>query len=295
MAINPVSAELLMLSRRLTPEAADVLMLGRQWLRLKQREAAGLRQRHGIDLSEFADDEGSDRHFAEPLFERLGFRRVDSMDAAAYQGANLIHDLNTPVAGELHQRYDWIFDGGTLEHVFHLPEASTSIAGMLRNGGLFISMTPCNNWMGHGLYQFSPELWFRLYSPERGFTCRLAALFEHDSGQFHALQDPASSGRRHAFNPPGRLSMLLVAQKTGDPQTQQLPAQSDYAATWAGKAPTQQASSTGTGRMAKECLPRWLTAPIRQWRIDRRRRREARPQGPTYRNLTELWKHNLPS
>jgi hypothetical protein len=45
---------------------------------------------------------------------------------------------------------------------------------LLKVGGTFVASTPANYFMGHGFYQFSPELFFRLFCPENGF--RLAEL-----------------------------------------------------------------------------------------------------------------------
>jgi hypothetical protein len=34
------------------------------------------------------------------------------------------------------------------------------------------AVTPANNQMGHGFYQFSPELFFRVFSQENGYLLR---------------------------------------------------------------------------------------------------------------------------
>ena len=131
MAINPVSAELLLLCRSLSPERRCALMLGRQWIRLSRAQATELQTRHALPLFDLCDDEGRDAHYGEPFLQRLGFTLTDSLDADAYQGAGLIHDLNTPLPPDWHGRYDWVFDGGTLEHVFDLPQASKNVAALL--------------------------------------------------------------------------------------------------------------------------------------------------------------------
>jgi len=40
------------------------------------------------------------------------------MDFSAYEGADLVHNLNQPVVKSLEGRFNFILDGGTTEHVF---------------------------------------------------------------------------------------------------------------------------------------------------------------------------------
>ena len=73
-----------------------------------------------------------------------------------------------------------MIESGSLEHIFNFPVAITNLAGMLKVGGTLFVTTPANNLMGHGFYQFSPELMFRVFSDENGFALRDVLLFEGD-------------------------------------------------------------------------------------------------------------------
>jgi hypothetical protein len=57
-------------------------------------------------------------------------------------------------------RCDVLFDGGTLEHVFHLPNALARCADMIKDDGSFVHIGPLNNYADHGFYQFSSTFWF---------------------------------------------------------------------------------------------------------------------------------------
>ena len=92
-----------------------------------------------------------------------------SIDASAYENATMVHDMNLPVGDELKQKFSVVIDGGTLEHVFNFPTAIRNCMEMLKVGGHFFAHTMANNFMGHGFYQFSPELFYRVFSPENGF------------------------------------------------------------------------------------------------------------------------------
>jgi len=43
------------------------------------------------------------------------------MDYSDYEGAEIILDPNNIVLQEYHEKFDVVFDGGTCEHVFNVP------------------------------------------------------------------------------------------------------------------------------------------------------------------------------
>ncbi len=98
------------------------------------------------------------------LFGCLGLN-VKSLDASDYEGADFIHDLNIPdLPEELISKFDMIFDGGTIEHVFHIPNVLKNIYAMLKVGGIIIHCSPSNNYIDHGFYQFSPTFFMDYYT-----------------------------------------------------------------------------------------------------------------------------------
>lgn len=106
---------------------------------------------------------------SEAFFSGCGFKSVDYLDVSAYEGANITLDLNSKATPEeLHDRYDVIFDGSTLEHVFSPVDALAHLVRMLRMGGVVIHMSPTNNLPMDGFYQFSPNF-FREFYAVNGF------------------------------------------------------------------------------------------------------------------------------
>lgn len=98
------------------------------------------------------------------LFRALGFDVVESVDYSDYEEANHILDFNIPITQEFHERYDVIFDGGTLEHIFNFPECLKNIYRMLKPGGLVIHLSPSSNHVDHGFYMFSPTVFHDYYA-----------------------------------------------------------------------------------------------------------------------------------
>ncbi len=290
MAFNSTSAELLLLCRNRFPQALDFLMLGRQWLRLQPSEAQHLQQTYKVQMTDLSDAAMTDTVYADALLKRMRLNRVESLDAAAYQGANIIHDLNIPLTANLTGQFDWVVDGGSLEHVFDFPTAIRNCAALLKPGGLFVTICPVNNWMGHGFYQFSPELFFRVFDTANGFSIRFAALHVRDGQeQFFALRDPARVGHRVQYNPPGRTTLMLVAQKLDSASTS-IPSvqQSDYSERWR-KEDSSDNPKTRACSGLKDLVPGFIRRPLNAWRIKRTRSQKNRAGLIPCKSLVEAW------
>ena len=81
--------------------------------------------------------------------------------------------MNVPIKSS--KKYQYIFDGGTIEHIFNIPQVIQNIINLLEIGGLFVSVTCNNNFSGHGIYQLSPE--FFLSSLNKKYGMKIEALF----------------------------------------------------------------------------------------------------------------------
>ena len=143
--------------------------LGRQGLHLDARALGRVLQQAGIERPQESAREllRVGEGYAEPLLTLLGAEEICSIDASAYEGASVVHDMNQPVVEELKGRFSVVIDGGSLEHVFDFPRAIRNVMEMVRLDGWFLGITPANNFMGHGVYQFSPEVFFRLFVRNR--------------------------------------------------------------------------------------------------------------------------------
>lgn len=99
------------------------------------------------------------------LFASMGFEALEVLDISPFEGARILHDLNEPeVPPDLHNRFDVIIDHGTMEHVFHVPNALRSLFRMLKPGGRMIHSSPTSNFVDHGFYMFSPTFFHDFYA-----------------------------------------------------------------------------------------------------------------------------------
>jgi len=133
------------------------------------------------------------------LFRLLGFdpQRVDSLDVYDGEGATIIHDLNRPIGEGLADRYDFILDGGTLEHVFSMSDAISNIIAMCKVGGRIIHLSPVDN-LNHGFYNFNPTFFMDVYAAngfEKISLDYFARVARHDTARVdhYFIMNPATT------------------------------------------------------------------------------------------------------
>ena len=210
-------------------EYGKVITLGRQRLNLRRAQLQKNLNAFGYDVDAPALKK-KNNGYCEPFLELLGSTHVDSMDVSDYEKATVMHDLNEPISQNLKESYDTVIDSGTLEHVFNFPTAIKNCMELLNRGGHFIGLTPCNNFFGHGFYQFSPELYYRVFSKENGFQVRNMYFFIDDPAtSFYSVKDPAEVRERVILNNAFPAFLFVVAERVSiEPIFRNTPQQSDY-------------------------------------------------------------------
>ena len=211
-------------------------MIGRQKMHLLAPALKALMDHYNHPRSEAEAQQilDEDDRFAEPFLRALGAGDVTSYDASSYEGATYVHDMNQPIDDMHKAKYSVVIDGGSLEHIFNFPVAVKNCMEMIEVGGHYLGITPANNFMGHGFYQFSPELYFRVFSPENGFVTERVMIFEDvPNAQWAQLADPDVLGQRVEMTNSKPAYLLVQAQRTQDVEIfNKTPQQSDYAANW---------------------------------------------------------------
>ena len=173
MGLDKTTLEFILLSKKHTNNlCAEILSLGRQQIHLHQNDMNYLfkkyNQTHLIGKFNMYD-------YSETFFQTLFNTHldVDSIDNSNYEGATIIHNMNDPIKS--FKKYQYVFDGGTIEHIFNLPQVIENIINLLEIGGLFVSVTCNNNFSGHGMYQLSPE--FFLSSLNEKYGMKIESLY----------------------------------------------------------------------------------------------------------------------
>jgi len=240
MGIDSATLEFLIDARKSGVQFGNTITLGRQDLLVEYSVIEDLFKRYNIPYTEeiITNFYIEKNQFSEPLIEYIGATNCQSMDFSDFENANIVHDLNEPIEDALKHKFDTVIDGGTLEHVFNFPQAIKNCMEMIKIGGHFISVTPTNNFMGHGFYQFSPELFYRVLSEENGFRIKKIIFCElNNDSQWYEVVDPKKISNRVGTTSIFPCYLMLIAEKityTNNIFTK-TPQQSDYANEWANK------------------------------------------------------------
>src|SRR6188768_2558227 len=88
--------------------------------------------------------------YVDSWLRALGSSDVVALDASAYEGAALVHDMNTPIPAGWHEQFDSIVEAGSLEHIFDVRQAFANLMQLAKVGGHVIATMPANNQCGHG-------------------------------------------------------------------------------------------------------------------------------------------------
>ncbi len=232
MGIDNAAARMLLLLRNEPGiDFSKTVMLGRQhnymgpFLRRAVQNNFGLSRKSLPLASEYADE----------FLEVLGIVNPMILDVSDYEGATILHDLNIAIPNNLKGQFSTVIDIGASEHVYNIPQALQNLKDLCATNGHLLIISPANNWLGHGFYQFSPELFFRTFDTASGFKIRNLFLIKLKfSGDiWYELNDPKSMGRRGTIITKKRCFVALIATKISSGTSQTLPQQSDYESVWA--------------------------------------------------------------
>jgi len=176
------------------------------------------------------------KYFEEILSAVFGANELDSIDASGYEGASIIHSLNEPLKTD--KRFTAIIDFGCLEHVFNFPVAIDNLINLCEVNGHILHYLPANNCCGHGFYQFSPELFFSLYTEQRGFanTQVFFVEWQDDPTVWFEIKSPIELHKRVNIANTCEGYLLVKTTKLANAVSpmREPPQQSDYLAAWDG-------------------------------------------------------------
>ncbi len=165
----------------------------------------------------------------ELLKAHFGAVSIESFDNSAYEHATHLVDLNKPL--EIGQAYDTVIDLGSLEHIYNAPQALRNLSEICADGGQILHLLPANNFCGHGFWQFSPELFFSLYSESNGY--RETEVFLADSANencWFEVKRPGNGSRAETSSATGVYVLVRTVRRSSF--SQENVQQSDYVHVW---------------------------------------------------------------
>ncbi len=245
-------------------DLSGTISLGRQFRAFTLREFQKyLPQYSGIDPARLEEDFKSP--YAEGIFQDMYGSKLLSLDGFAHEHPDFVWDLNKPVTDEMKDRFTCLIDGGTMEHVFNVPMLIHNCFSMLKEGGIYISMVPTNNFNGHGLYQFSPDFFYSVFSEANGMKIRdvFIVKFSAKNKVWKINTSPAASGERVQFDVNTQTEIYVIAEKTGPTPEVITAQQTDYEEGW--YEDEKSITNTASRDALIEKAPRKLVYAFRQF------------------------------
>jgi SAM-dependent methyltransferase len=155
MGIGRAAIALLLEEAAARPFGGRLATLGRQTISATDQEVASQFARFGLSPPTTKESRLDDQK----VFSRMGFASVESIDYSDFEGATHVLDLNSDeISPALIGQFDVVLDSGTIEHVFHVPNALKNVLTLTKEGGRVIFLSPSSNHVDHGFYMFSPTL-----------------------------------------------------------------------------------------------------------------------------------------
>lgn len=276
------------------------LMMGRQILNLEAHELKENLQ----GFKKFESDQqvrdilSANGGYSESMLKLLGCEKVDSLDYSNYEGANILHDMNLPIPDEFKQQYSTVLESGSLEHIFNFPVSISNCMDMVEEGGHLLIITPVNNIMGHGFYQFSPEVFYRILNEKNGFQLEQMLIFEYSpTEKWYSVTDPKQVKQRVELMNSNATYLCVKARRTEiKPIFEPFPQQSDYEDAWEGRenyysklaqdrdAIQRQPEAVNPRKIIKRILPKVIVDIYRAYKISVREK-----FNPKFYTEVDIW------
>lgn len=119
----------------------------------------------------------TDRDLISGLFDV----NYSTIDRSSYEGASIILDLNKPVPVEFHNRFDFVYSGGSLDNLFDPATMLVNCANLLKPGGRFLSYDAAQGLIGAYL-QITPEWLYSWFAANRWADCQIRVLHQESQG-----------------------------------------------------------------------------------------------------------------
>ncbi len=147
MGIGATELHFILQEHLYRPISGEIVTIGKQSISLPPTSLAHLLGVYGLrPKTQSVGVNQADQHLAgasmddQSFFDSFTTCRVHSADISPYEGATHVFDICGEVPAELRNRFDFVFDGGSLDNVFDPVRMLSNMAIMTKPGGrMFIT------------------------------------------------------------------------------------------------------------------------------------------------------------
>lgn len=229
-AYKPISGELLLCGRQsifLTPDEAVQLV----------REAKVLRK--GVHPKIDTVTKSSvkkERILDESFFELFTDAAFNAVDVSDYEGANIVHDMCTPIREDLAGRFSFIFNGSCMDNLSNPGAFLANTSRMLAPGGVVVHIEHGSRVRGAYL-MYSPDYFFDFYANNRYADCKVYMAVHdgvHHGARWNVFQwyprqgVPNMNTQLSDMRTMAGVMILTIAEKGVDSTDDHFPLQAHY-------------------------------------------------------------------
>jgi SAM-dependent methyltransferase len=197
MGIDYHHAALLIREHSFNPLPETVYLIGRQTIRLTYDEVVGLCRECGVKPAQIdtkfdrstRNALASDQSYMtdETFFKMLGVKNVYAIDHSAYEGADIVLNLNDKVPSEYLQSADFVFGGSVCDNVFDPARYLKNVSSLLKPGGRLVDQNIVTNH--YHPYAMLPAKWYFDYFVINGFAdCKVYIIECSSPLNFYGLE-----------------------------------------------------------------------------------------------------------
>jgi SAM-dependent methyltransferase len=110
------------------------------------------------------------------------------LDRSPYEGADIIHDMNSPLPVELVGKYDFIYNGSCMGNIFDPVSFIRNTSKMLKVGGRLL-MTEASGPNPGAYLTFSPQWFFSFFAVNNFVDCKVYLVVGRDPGPNRYMYD----------------------------------------------------------------------------------------------------------
>lgn len=218
------------------PIGRSVVQIGRQTIELAPSQLRQLIVQYKLPLNGLEGEIEIDRRTTQvrqtgasfvsdrAFFSALGATEIHAVDHSDFEGADIVHDMNTPIGPSLEAIADLVVDGSTLDNVHDAATALMNYNRMLRPGGRVHSINAAKPNV-HGAYTGTSLEWYLdYYTANQYADCRVYAQLNFPTTQWSLPSGPVvilaidygwvlEHGRVPTLDHDGAIYAIVVAEK----------------------------------------------------------------------------------
>ena len=251
MGINKQTLEMLLNENDHKEISGNFLCLGKHTVNVDRLHAIELFEKYGLPIEKLEDfyaDKKFDtltRHANETILDNdllscFSKANYNCLDRSSYEGATIIHDMNTPLPKNLHGRFDFIYNGSCMDNLFDPVSFIRNTSDMLKGAGRILHIE-CATGVPGAYLMYSPEWFFSYYAINNFRDCKVYVSVARDEGSNRHIFDTDLYTWQPFFNRQegysdikacksinGLMHVIVLAEKGEDSTSNLCPIQMQY-------------------------------------------------------------------